>query len=269
MDNSLDIIHGISDVDGSIEEINTFRNATKMYDGLVHKIGVNEHFCRGTGTSTTLSVAATSGDTSITVADATGIIVGSLVQLHNGGTRELIHFHVNGVAGNVLTLSAPLDNSHDIGDTVEEVTVNMNVNGSLGSPISFKVQPPTGERWQFTRILPTMLDSAPATMDDGKFGALTALTNGVVVRTYVDGVFRTLTHWHKNNDLKEDMYDLTYSPNAPAGQSGLSARWTFTKAEFAPDLVGSNGDYIEVLIQDDLTGLDEFKIKIQGRLFGG
>jgi len=66
-----------------------------------------------------------------------------------------------------------------------------------------------------------------------------------------------------------DMYDLTYAAKPPAGQYGLIARWTFTRAQFVADLDGATGDYLECLIQDDLTDLDSFQIKGQGRLFGG
>ena len=43
----------------------------------------------------------------------------------------------------------------------------------------------------------------------------------------------------------------------------------FTKDEFVVDLDGATGDYLEVLIQDDLSGLADFEIKGKGRLFGG
>lgn len=262
-------IAGVDEITGDPEDIKSFRGAAKTYDGLVHKIGVNEHFCRGTGTSTTLSVAASSGDTSITVVDPTGITDESMIQILNGGTRELIHFHVNDVAGSVLTLSGPLDFDHAIGDVINEIEINMAVNGSLVAPVSFKIQPPAAERWQITRVLPTMLGAGPTAMDDGKFGNIAALANGVILRTFIDGAFRTLSHWHKNNDIREDMFDFGYTPNAPAGQNGASGRWTFSKAQFVPDLDGAIGDYIEMLIQDDLRDLDEFKNKGQGRLYGG
>ena len=106
-------------------------------------------------------------------------------------------------------------------------------------------------------------------MDDGKFGGLNALPNGVVIRLFTNGVYQTLTHWKSNADLKDDMYDVTYSAKAPTGQHGLSSRWTFTKGGFVADLDGTTGDYLEVLIQDDLTGLLDFEVKGQGRLFGG
>jgi hypothetical protein len=143
----------------------------------------------------------------------------------------------------------------------------MNVIGSLGSPISFKIQPQSNERWQITRIMITMLDNEA--MDDGKFGGLSALDNGVAIRLNIDGQYQTLTHWNSNADLKDDMFDVEYASKAPAGQFGLRGRWTFTKAQFVADLNGATNDYLEVLIQDDLSGLLDFEVKAQGRLFGG
>ena len=261
------VLSGQSDIDGSFENVSTYREALQIDAALVHRVGISEHTRRTIGAATTLDVPASSGDTVINVAATTGFIVGDLVILYNTTITERGHFHLTAVDPGVsVTLNRPIDNDLEIGDHMDEVQIGMNQIGSLASPLSFRVTPIGSERFQITRILTTMLDSSA--MDDGKFGGLAELTNGVIIRVCNDGVIRTLTHWRSNADLKDDMYDVTYSDKAPAGQFGLSSRWTFTKGEFVVDLDGATGDYFEILIQDDLTDLDDFEVKAQGRLFG-
>lgn len=258
---------GLSDITGVFENVNTYRQAMSTDAALVHRIGINQHARRDLGATTTLTAEASAGDTLLTVADITGFSVGDLLRISNGSGVERCHFQVTAAAGSVITLNKPIDNTFAIGSDVTEIQVAMNVSGTLASPISFKIQPPSDERWQMTRLLITMLDASA--MDDGKFGGITALANGVIVRQSENSVFRTLTTWQSNSNMKDDMYDITYSAKAPAGEFGLSGRWTFTRAQFVVDLDGTTGDFLEVLIQDDLTGLLNFGIKVQGRLFGG
>lgn len=261
------VLTGLSDINEIFENVKTYRGALQVDPALVHQVGISEHAKRDLGGTTTFDVAASSGDTLINVAATTGFIVGDIVIVFDTSVVERSHFHIVAVdAGVSLTLSRPLDNDFEIGDNVQEVQIGMNVLGSLASPLSFKVQPNASERWQITRILITLLDQTA--MDDARFGGLSELTNGVAIRVSNNSVVRTITHWKSNADLKDDMFDVIYSDKAPAGYFGLGARWTFTKAEFIADLDGANGDYLEVLIQDDLTGLDDFEVKAQGRLFG-
>lgn len=260
------VLTGQSEINQIFENVQTYRGALQVDDSLVHRIGISEHAKIDEDGSTTLDVAASAGDTLINVASTTDFAVDSLVTV-NGTSGERSHFHVTAVdVGVSLTLNRPLDNDHVNGSEVQEIDIGMNVSGSLAVPVSYKVQPPSFERWQITRILITLLDQTQ--MDDNLFGGITALSNGVVLRINRGGQDRTLTHWQSNADLKDDMFNVEYSTRAPAGFFGMNGRWTFTKAEFVVDLDGANGDYLEVLIQDDLTNLDDFEIKAQGRLFG-
>ncbi len=261
------VLTGLSDINDTFENVRTYRGALQVDAALVHRVGISEHAKRDLGATTTLDVAASSGDTLINVASTVGFAVDDLVRISNTDIVERSHFHITVVDPGVsLTLNRPIDNDLEVGDDVTEIQIGMNVVGSLAAPISFKVQPPSNERWQITRMMTTMLDDSA--MDDGKFGGLNALANGVAIRVINDGATRTLTHWKSNADLKDDMYDVTYSSKAPAGQHGLSSRWTFTKGEFVVDLDGATGDYMEVLVQDALNGLVDFEVKAQGRLFG-
>lgn len=258
-------IAGFSEIDGEPENVSTFRKALKVDTALVHRAGVNQLFTKIGVNSTTLSVQASVGATDIDVVSAISFNIGNQIIL-NG---ELFHFHITNIVANNIQLDRPIDNILPIGTTVRDISNNMAVLGSLASPVSFKVQPPTGddaEIWQITRVLQGMTDGSA--MDDGKFGGIPALTNGAVLRAFRDGQFRTGAAWKTNGDMALDMFDLTYTDKAPAGENGLRGRWTFTKSEFIIELNGANGDFLEILIQDDTTANTSHFLKAQGRIFG-
>ena len=260
-------IFGVSEVTGQVESVNLYKKTLQVDEALVHEVAVNKHFYRESGANTTLTNPVSSGDVSFIVDSATGIIVGDELILRNDTHESAHHLDVVGVSGTTVTVNRPIDKDYIAGDSVIEVSYALNSTaGTLVSPLSYKIEPLPGERFQITRLLITMLDQTA--MDLAKFGGITALTNGVVIRGFIDGAYRTYTHWQANSDLADDMYDVNFPDKAPAGFYSLAGRWTFTNGQFVVDLDGDNNDYLEVLIQDDLTDLDDFNIKGQGRIFG-
>jgi hypothetical protein len=229
-----------------------------------HEKIVNEHFHRHIGTATTLAVAVTQGDTSITVADSTGFLVGDEIQIVNG-VIEVTFPTITVIAGPLITLDKPIDNSFDIGDTVEVVGTDLSATaGTLAAPISYKVEPTVGEEWAIARVLITMTFSTAG--DDSKFGDIAALANGVTIKFYdgIAGTYRTITNWKTNGDVIHDGYDATYNDKAGGGLFGFVSRWTFERIGAEPKIHGDHGDYLEVLIQDNLTALASVQIKAQG-----
>jgi hypothetical protein len=264
-------IQATSELTDIVENINSFRNALNVTQSLVHKVGVNLFFFRETGISTTMSVDANIGDTSVTVTSATGFIIGNKVKLTSSIRSGQSFIVITDIVANVITLDRPLSVGLLVNDAVNVVTTKLNVNGSLASPVIFKIKPPNGTLnliWQLTRLLINITDNL--SMDDGKFGGIAALANGVNLRIIKgDNSIQDIANWKTNGDIALDMFDAPYTNKAPAGEYGLRGRWTFTKAEFIVELEGSEGDYFELLVQDDLTDLTNFEIKCQGRLFGG
>ncbi len=263
-------IESISELTQTVEPINSFRNALQVDSALVHKQGVNLFFFKEDSAETTLAVETTTENTSITVVDSTDFTIGDKVRLTGAILTGQSFMIITNIVGNVITLDRPIGSVLSIGNAVDVVLTNLNVNGSLNSPVIFKISPPTGTEgplWQLTRLLISITDAT--TMDDGKFGGGIALTNGVNLRIVKgDGTIQNLTNWKNNGDFALDMFDVTYTDKAPAGQYGLRGRWTFTKAQFIVELDGTQGDYLELRVQDNLTDLSSFEIKGQGRLFG-
>lgn len=227
---------------------------------------INELFYQTTAVSTTIAVDTTANATSLTVASATGFTVGDVLDIYNGD-RETVFPSITNIVGNVFTLDKPLDNIYTVGDSVDMIITNMAEVGTLASPKSFKVMPLAGQTIDLTRILIEMTHSSAG--DNGLFGDLSGLTNGCVLRVYsgLTDTFTSLTIWKTNSDIAVDMYDISYpTRSGGGGLYGTNARGTFKNAGAVIRLIGDNSDYLELLVQDDLSGLDSFRIKAQGHL---
>jgi hypothetical protein len=231
-----------------------------------HTPGINRLFHNHLGSPTALAVAAVTGDTTITVDDATGIVNGDALQF-GLGLAETSHPRVVGApAGNIVQLDRPLDNPHAVGTQIERVNSNMAiaVGGTVNSPVIFTIEPGPKEVWKIARIL--LAIEAGGAMDDSLFGAAAALTNGVLIRGRYNGTYRTVTNWKKNGEIGLDVYDRLYTDKAGPGATGLTARGTFTKVGISPMLDGSTGDRLEVLIQDPMATNTSIEMKAQGYL---
>jgi hypothetical protein len=268
------VLSGQSELSGFFENISSYRQSLNVNSAWVHRKIVNETFHQHDGT-TNLNSAASEGDTSLSVADTTGFIVGNEIKLEETvddvGVQEIGIMTITAVAAGApgtLTLDRPLGFDYTTAAVVSNVLSNMAVSGTLANPEIFEIDPPPGTVWQFTRVLLSITDQTA--MDDAKFGGITALTNGVCLRaTTAAGRTVVFANWKSNADMKLDMYDVDYSTKAPSGFFGLNGRWTFTKAEVVAELDGDASPIqkLEVLIQDNLTALDTFYMRGQGRVF--
>ena len=257
--------------DGYGNPISSLDGAIDVHDADVHKVPVNELFHRHTGVNTTLAVDASAGDTSIVVVDGSAFTNGNPFQIESATNIEVTFpTIISGGGTNTFILDRPLDNSFSIGDTVEEVATNMAVAGSISSPVSFKLIPDTEQTWHIVRFLLAMVHSTSG--DDSRFGDIAGgLTNGCVLRGYnaEAGLYRTFTNWKSNFDIKMDMFNLPNTDKAGAGNFGTNGRGSIRDGTGAsPRLVGANDDYLELLVQDDLTGLIKFNLKGQGHIEG-
>jgi hypothetical protein len=261
-------IQATSSLTGLSEDITSYRGALDVNSAWVHRKLVNEQFHQHTGTNTTPSIAVTAGDTSMTLTSVAGLAIGGELKMTEGSIQELGILVITNIVANLVTIDRPFANDYTTAAEVAEVTTNMNVVGTLAAPQIFQVDPPSGVIWQFTRLLPTITDVTA--MDDGKFGGVTALTNGVTLRAITSaGRIAVFGNWKTNGDMRADMYNVDYLAKAPAGQYGLGGRWTFTASEVVAEIDGNGTplQQLEVLIQDDLSGLTTFKMKGQGRVF--
>lgn len=256
--------------DGAGNPISSFRGAIDVHNADVHRSIVNRYVhYHDVTTETTLAVASAIGDYQLEVASAVGFVVGDYLHV-NTTTSETTHPVITGIAGNVLTLDRRMDAAHEIGDTITRSIVDMALTGqvaTMAAPIVYWSAPVVGEVWHITRLLFSMVHGTAG--DLGLFGNLASLTNGAIVRVKVDGVITTLTNWKNNGDMKTDMFDVEFdSRSGGQGNYGTSGRGTFTNAGAIIRLDGALGDRFEIVVQDDITNLGFFGLKIQGHLEG-
>jgi len=255
---------GTTLLDNDGESIETFRKTLSVNIAEVHNIPINEYFYRETGVETTISNAIVAGDTSITISNATGFTVGDELLISNT-IREKTYPTITNIVGTVFTLDRPLNNNFAIGSKVELISTDLSAVGSLSSPISFKLIPEPEQIWYLVRFLIGIVHSGAA--DDSKFGDIAALTNGCILRAYdaTNDRYGTFTNWKNNNDMKMDMYNIDYTDKSGGGKYGTNGRGSIkTGTGATPKINGNNGDFMELLIQDDLSALTSFRLKGQG-----
>lgn len=209
-------------------------------------------------------------DTTITITSAAEPTNGNTICLKEGTAfyqGDILSHSANGSDWDIV-LDTPLDFAYTTAGGCSERSNNLAVNGSV-IPVIFSVSPSgltTGTKWDIVRMIGQIVDDS--VMDDSKFGGIAALTKGIVFRV-VDGVTKNLFNAKSNGDLKAHMYDVMYSDKAPAGSYGLNFRRTFagqSKNGVAIRLSADSNDEFQIIIQDDLTGLDNFQLIIQGHI---
>jgi hypothetical protein len=222
-------------------------------------------FIRLLAPPTTLLSDVNPGDTTIDVTSTTGFVAGSVVGLVLVTGQFYFGEQVGAIAGNTVTLDTPIDRQFPSATTnVLPASRDMAVDGSSTTQI-FQIGGfgTPDLKVDITRVHGYI--QAATAMDDAKFGDLTALTNGIVLRkndTIIDNF------WNAKTNGRIGLIcggDFNYTDRAPGGSEGARFRNTFAGPEKHGVVVRlSAGETLEVLIQDNLTGLEEFHMMAQG-----
>jgi len=129
--------------------------------------------------------------------------------------------------------------------------------------VSYQLLCPVDELYEVNRVIVGIGDTA--INNSGEYGSITALTNGVVIRiTDTDGgSIQLLTPFAitTNGDYSRLSYDTLYN-SLGNGNDYLTVRWTFAK-HGAP-IVLEPGQYIEIELNDNFTGLANQTFLFQG-----
>jgi hypothetical protein len=220
-----------------------------------------------TQTINTVTLASNTilGSRDIELSGVHGVVVGNIIELTEG--NRFYQGEVVTVVADDITLDTPLDYAFTTAATGARTNASMNVNGSVTAQI-FDVSPPAvaGVRWDVTRMIVNIQDNDQ--MDTGAFGGLAKLTNGVVIRQ-VNGVRKNQFNIKTNGEWAERSFDIGYDDKAPAGTFGFRCRRTWggqDKNGVVIRLDGSAGGAIQHIVQDNLTGLTEYRIVIHGHV---
>ena len=208
-------------------------------------------------------ITLTAGHGLTTIANA-----GDTVEVADVVSGDFLQCSIISVVGDVVTLDCPVNRIYAASTALVAHSVkSMNVNGSV-TPVVFSIEPFPTQSGDITRILFEIRDNVD--MDFETFGGLGELTNGVVVRVNNgDGTYRNLYNFKSNGDIIQQCFDHDFAVNNGGGTRGFAARLSFagqSKHGVAVRLDGSvgTGEVLEVLIQDDLTGLLRFNMIGQG-----
>lgn len=226
----------------------------------------NHYFKQDTGVTTTLNGAVAINAKVLEFTDASSFSVGDKVDLRLGLIHKHMYRTITIIATNTVTIDAGIDIALTDGSTINQTSFNMAVNGAV-TPQIFKVLSTIGERVDVMRLLLQIVDNIAA--DDSKFGGIPALTNGVHLRkNNNDGEsYQTISIWKANKDMKEDMFNLDYTDKAGPSDHGVNGRWSiFDGTGAVINIDGDNAESVELIIQDDLTDLIDFQVKMQGHI---
>ena len=223
-------------------------------------------FIMPTVAPTTLTAPTVEDSRVISVASVGGVTAGTTIGLVNPNGQ---FFFAEAVSVSVLdiTLDTPCDEVFPIADTTVLVaTSHMNVDGSV-TPAHFRIAgvgAGTGIDIDITRIMGVISNSA--SMDDGTFGGIPILTNGCVLRK-TNGTITSIWNVKSNGDIALICFDATYSTRAPGGENGFRFRNTYGgQSKHGVTIRLLPGEFLELIVQDDLTDLSDFQMMAQGHL---
>jgi hypothetical protein len=174
-------------------------------------------------TDITLTSSVSLDDIVISVSSGHGFVAasGEMIVIWEGS--RFMQAVVIGVSVNDITIEIPSAIEFSTNAVVIRGNKNMNVDGS-SSPVDFLFK-------MYDASIPIDISKVMITMqhganvpDDGKFGGLAALTNGVYFRQ-VNGARLNLGNYTKNSDFKDRGASVEYTDKAPAGTNGTNIKF--------------------------------------------
>ena len=179
--------------------------------------------------------------------------------------QNFSQFNVTGVAGNVVTFDSPVDKLYTTAANAIRHTFDMRFAGAPGSPGTYIIKPIAGQKWDITRVI--IVIESTSSMDFSKFGSLTALTNGCVLRKK-DGDRQNFFNFKTNGEFINRSFDHIFQSKTGGGGFGFTSRHTWGgqgKQGIVIRLDGTKDEELQVLIQDDLSlGLTSIFMIAQG-----
>ncbi len=217
----------------------------------------------------TLSADTVVDSYTISVTDGTQFSTNDLIKLEeNGIYSKTFHAVVLSINVNELTLDRPVDSIYTAaGASISRHNYNAKVNGSV-TPVVFKVANTFDQDAYYTRGMFNIVCTDAALFNS--FGDIAGgLTRGIQFRKKLkDGSFVNLFNAKTNNRLQLIMYDVTFFDSTlPFNVNGLSGRLTFEK--LGSEIILEKDEELQMVVQDDLTGLISFELVVEGYIKQG
>lgn len=212
-----------------------------------------------------LTNQAVIGSYDINVTAGHGIAVGDEITiLEQNGMARLWYGEVQGVSGNTITMDSPAPNNFTIeGTVIFEYTAELNIDGSTNAQV-FGITNFFAESVDITRVIFHCTDAT--SMDDGRFCGGNGLDRGLLFRKKtLKGDYINYWNVKTNGDFRLLAYDLDYNEKAPAGAFGMAMRLTYGgQSKHGVVIRLEPGESLEVVNQDDLTGLASGDFVLEG-----
>ena len=215
------------------------------------------------GSAITLSSNTAIDDTVVNVVAGHGASAGNLICLKE--SQRFYQGIILSTTATTLTLDTPLDYAFSAGANCSPTSRELAVDGGPVTKV-FHIRPPVGVQWDVVRIM--FFLEGTSTMDSALFGDISAITNGIVLRKK-DDTYHNIFNIKSNGDFASRAYDIAYDDKAPAGKTAVRIRRTFggqSKNGVVIRLDGDVPDDLQLLVQDDLTGLERFYVIVQGHV---
>lgn len=242
-----------------------------------------EHFMWEDLNDITISTDLSKGENVIPLVAGHGIVNAS------GNDRDYINIYYNdpadtvtfvgnrfsqhavvGINVNDISISPPIPYDLVVANVTSSKRVNVNMArlGTFLAPITFQAYPPNNIEWDLTRIIADKILTSLA--DDGLFGNIAALTNGIYFGFEGDNFTEYQLTIFDNGGWRASAFDVQYTTRSGGGGTfGMAVRKTSAgqdKLGVAIRLTPSTNDKFIVKIQDDLTLIDRFRIKVMGHV---
>lgn len=231
---------------------------------------IDLYFTNIQGVPTTLASPAVKDSRTVTVTSAVGFTIGDYLGIFSGGNYYL--GDITGVSGTTITVDSPLDFAFPAGSTTAVFDRDLALADGSVTPVIYGVEvgPAGTVSVDITRLMFTIRTATTPLFEE--FGDLPTLTNGIVLRkVYANGDIENLFNIKKNSDLKTLAFDFSTYGTAGGGPfseiEGFSVRLSFGgQSKHGVAIRLSPGDSLECVVQDNLTGLNEFVIMAQGHV---
>lgn len=220
--------------------------------------------------NTTLSVDAIKDTYYFNVIDSTGMAIGDYLIVFNATSNRYGFFIILNIAVNLITVDRLIDFAYPAGSNVDAAIKNLNVDGS-SMPQIFGIRGiETGNE------VPTSIDItkiifeciATSAVDLEKFGNLTALTRGLLLRKR-DGTTINAFNLKSNGEIAgiNGNWIPYASTNPVQGVDGFISVLTLAGQQNIGVTQRLNpGEDLEFIVQDDLTGLTKLAIIAEGHV---
>lgn len=259
----MDFLHGKKAVESALRDV-AYNDKYKGFDVQIqdqYSESIDFYLCKDNGT-TNPTVAMSIDDVTITVASNTGAAVGDCINIRENA--RMFQSVISNVNGNIITFNSPVDYAFSTSAIVCFGEWNLATANGSTTPAIFCIQPPENAIYDIYDISISMEDNTA--MYESTFGGITALTKGIVGRI-TDGYSKNLFLCNNNAGFREYGFATEYPDKVPSGTFAFWADKSFkTENGVSLRVDGSTQDKIEIIVQDDLTGLSKLAVTVHGHL---